>query len=84
MVQNVVGEPLRPKLFYVKALFDFTANMGDQLNFKKDDILAVTQAGEAPWWKGEHYDETLREKGRMFVSYTCVIPAYNVGTNVDA
>ncbi|KAG6812225.1 hypothetical protein H0H92_003846 [Tricholoma furcatifolium] len=83
MVQNAAGEPLRPKLFYAKALFDLTASMEGQLSFKKGDIIAVKEAGEAPWWKGEHYDEALREKGREFVSYTCVIPAYNVGTNVD-
>ncbi|KAG6812224.1 hypothetical protein H0H92_003845 [Tricholoma furcatifolium] len=77
MVQNAAGEPLRPKLFYVKALFDFTADTASKLNFKKGDIIAVTQVGETSWWKGEHYDDALGERGRELVSYTCVIPAYN-------
>ncbi|KAG6805803.1 hypothetical protein H0H92_013929, partial [Tricholoma furcatifolium] len=83
MVQNAAGEPLHPKLFYTKARHDVIPRNPTELNFKKDDIIAITHVGEGPWWRGEHYDESSREKGREFVSYTCAIPAYNVGTNVD-
>ncbi|KAG6829654.1 hypothetical protein H0H87_010567 [Tephrocybe sp. NHM501043] len=51
-------------LFYVKALYDYTATIDEEFDFQTGDIIAVTQTPEDGWWSGELLDEDRRQRGR--------------------
>lgn len=53
-----------PILFYVKALYDYTATIEEEFDFQAGDIIAVTHTPEDGWWSGELLDEERRQKGR--------------------
>uniref|UniRef100_UPI00398F6752 GRB2-related adapter protein 2-like n=1 Tax=Pristiophorus japonicus TaxID=55135 RepID=UPI00398F6752 len=41
-----------PKTRRVQAMFDFTAEAGDELEFKSGDIIEVLDSADPSWWKG--------------------------------
>ncbi|KAI5831484.1 hypothetical protein K523DRAFT_350704 [Schizophyllum commune Tattone D] len=51
-------------LFYVKALYDYTATIDEEFDFQAGDIIAVTATPEDGWWSGELLDEDRRQRGR--------------------
>ncbi|KAJ7188987.1 SH3 domain-containing protein [Mycena filopes] len=51
-------------LFYVKALYDYTATIGEEFDFQAGDVIAVTATPDDGWWSGELLDENRREEGR--------------------
>ncbi|KAG5653795.1 hypothetical protein H0H81_010465 [Sphagnurus paluster] len=51
-------------LFYVKALYDYTATLDEEFDFQAGDVIAVTATPEDGWWSGELLDEARREEGR--------------------
>ncbi|KAF8633413.1 hypothetical protein AX17_004584 [Amanita inopinata Kibby_2008] len=51
-------------LFYVKALYDYTATIDEEFDFQAGDIIAVTATPEDGWWSGELLDEARRQRGR--------------------
>ncbi|KAF9529776.1 hypothetical protein CPB83DRAFT_789607 [Crepidotus variabilis] len=53
-----------PVLFYVRALYDYTATIEEEFDFQAGDIIAVTSTPEDGWWTGELLDEARRQKGR--------------------
>ncbi|KAF9235240.1 hypothetical protein BU15DRAFT_89609 [Melanogaster broomeanus] len=54
----------RPILFYVKALYDYSATIDEEFDFQAGDIIAVTDTPEDGWWSGELLDEARRQSGR--------------------
>lgn len=69
--------PVPPKdtiLFYVKALYDYTATAEDEFDFKAGDMIAVTATPDDGWWAGALVDETRRvEGGKIFPSnFVCL------------
>ncbi|EGO00577.1 hypothetical protein SERLA73DRAFT_71588 [Serpula lacrymans var. lacrymans S7.3] len=54
----------RPILFYVKALYDYSATIEEEFDFQAGDIIAVTDTPEDGWWSGELLDEARRQTGR--------------------
>ncbi|WVW83406.1 hypothetical protein I302_105425 [Kwoniella bestiolae CBS 10118] len=53
-----------PVLFYVKALYDYSALSSAEFDFQAGDIIAVTSTPEDGWWSGELLDEARRIPGR--------------------
>ncbi|KAK8870004.1 hypothetical protein IAR55_000574 [Kwoniella newhampshirensis] len=53
-----------PVLFYVKALYDYSASSAVEFDFQAGDIIAVTSTPEDGWWSGELLDEARRIPGR--------------------
>ncbi|KAF8058716.1 SH3 domain-containing protein [Lyophyllum atratum] len=51
-------------LFYVKALYDYTATIEEEFDFQAGDVIAVTATPDDGWWSGELLDEARREEGR--------------------
>ncbi|KAG6856756.1 hypothetical protein H0H87_001100 [Tephrocybe sp. NHM501043] len=51
-------------LFYVKALYDYTASIEEEFDFQAGDVIAVTSTPDDGWWSGELLDEARREEGR--------------------
>ncbi|KAH0588459.1 hypothetical protein H2248_004299 [Termitomyces sp. 'cryptogamus'] len=51
-------------LFYVKALYDYTATIDEEFDFQTGDVIAVTATPDDGWWSGELLDEARREEGR--------------------
>ncbi|KAF7289213.1 SH3-domain-containing protein [Mycena indigotica] len=51
-------------LFYVKALYDYTASIPEEFDFQSGDVIAVTSTPDDGWWSGELLDEARREQGR--------------------
>ncbi|KAF5375504.1 hypothetical protein D9615_009180 [Tricholomella constricta] len=51
-------------LFYVKALYDYTATIQEEFDFQTGDVIAVTATPDDGWWSGELLDEARREEGR--------------------
>ncbi|KAG6829824.1 hypothetical protein H0H92_003367 [Tricholoma furcatifolium] len=51
-------------LFYVKALYDYTATIDEEFSFQAGDVIAVTSTPDDGWWSGELLDEERREEGR--------------------
>lgn len=54
----------RGVLFYVRALYDYTATIPEEFDFQASDIIAVTATPEDGWWSGELLDENRRVPGR--------------------
>lgn len=54
----------KPVLFYVRALYDYTAQSSAEFDFQSGDIIAVTDTPEDGWWSGELLDEARRIPGR--------------------
>ncbi|KAJ4471517.1 SH3 domain-containing protein [Lentinula aciculospora] len=70
---NEVAAPIPPVpttgernkiLFYVEAMYDYTATIDEEFNFQAGDIIAVTDIPDDGWWSGELLDEARREEGR--------------------
>ncbi|KAL0955639.1 hypothetical protein HGRIS_001872 [Hohenbuehelia grisea] len=59
-----VTDDNQPILFYVKALYDYTATIDEEFDFQTGDIIAVTATPEDGWWSGELLDERRRQRGR--------------------
>ncbi|KAF5340345.1 hypothetical protein D9611_007919 [Ephemerocybe angulata] len=61
-----------PILFYVKALYDYTATGPDQFDFEAGDMIAVTNSSATDgWWYGRLLDEAKWVPGRdVFPSNT--------------
>ncbi|KAF9262663.1 hypothetical protein L218DRAFT_960144 [Marasmius fiardii PR-910] len=57
-------DPGRPILFYVEALYDYTATIDEEFSFQAGDIIAVTATPDDGWWSGELLDENRRVEGR--------------------
>ncbi|PWN50900.1 hypothetical protein IE53DRAFT_386791 [Violaceomyces palustris] len=53
----------KPILFYVKALYDYSATMEEEFSFTAGDIIAVTHTEADGWWQGELLDEARRRPG---------------------
>ncbi|XAO24209.1 hypothetical protein I312_103004 [Cryptococcus bacillisporus CA1280] len=53
-----------PVMFYVKALYDYSAQTAAEFDFQAGDIIAVTSTPEDGWWSGELLDEARRTPGR--------------------
>ncbi|KIY46093.1 SH3 domain-containing protein [Fistulina hepatica ATCC 64428] len=51
-------------LFYVKALYDYTATIPEEFDFQAGDVIAVTATPDDGWWSGVLLDEARREEGR--------------------
>ncbi|TFK25705.1 SH3 domain-containing protein [Coprinopsis marcescibilis] len=51
-------------LFYVKALYDYTATIDEEFDFQSGDVIAVTATPDDGWWSGELLDENRRVLGR--------------------
>lgn len=51
-------------LFYVKALYDYTATIEEEFDFQAGDVIAVTATPDDGWWSGELLDENRRVEGR--------------------
>ncbi|KAF9012600.1 SH3 domain-containing protein [Cyathus striatus] len=51
-------------LFYVTALYDYTATTPEEFDFQQGDVIAVTETPDDGWWSGELLDEARREEGR--------------------
>ncbi|KAF7350895.1 SH3-domain-containing protein [Mycena sanguinolenta] len=51
-------------LFYVKALYDYTATIAEEFDFQAGDVIAVTATPDDGWWSGELLDEARREGGQ--------------------
>ncbi|KAG8898983.1 hypothetical protein FRB99_007007, partial [Tulasnella sp. 403] len=51
-------------LFYVKALYDYTATIPEEFDFQAGDIIAVTATPDDGWWSGVLLDDTRRVPGR--------------------
>lgn len=51
-------------LFYVKALYDYTATIDEEFDFQAGDVIAVTATPDDGWWSGELLDEARRVEGR--------------------
>ncbi|KAH9485613.1 Septation protein imp2 [Psilocybe cubensis] len=51
-------------LFYVKALYDYTATIHEEFDFQAGDVIAVTATPDDGWWSGELLDEARRVEGR--------------------
>ncbi|KAJ7581599.1 hypothetical protein C8J56DRAFT_248686 [Mycena floridula] len=58
-----VTEDGTPILFYVQALYPYTATIPDEFDFTAGDIIAVTSTPEDGWWGGELLDEERRGRG---------------------
>ena len=50
----------------VRALYDYTATIPEEFDFRENDIIAVTSTREDGWWSGELLDEKRRVPGRIF------------------
>uniref|UniRef100_A0A3B4ACQ6 Osteoclast-stimulating factor 1 n=1 Tax=Periophthalmus magnuspinnatus TaxID=409849 RepID=A0A3B4ACQ6_9GOBI len=63
------SEPLPPpqvQLYTVRALYDFTAEEEDELEFRAGDIIEVLDRNDPSWWRGK-----LRGKSGLFpANYT--------------
>ncbi|PPQ64545.1 hypothetical protein CVT24_008447 [Panaeolus cyanescens] len=57
-------QPSNRILFYVKALYDYTATIDEEFDFQAGDVIAVTATPDDGWWSGELLDEARREEGR--------------------
>jgi len=56
-----------PETTLVQALFDFTPQEDGELEFKRGDIITVTEKSDENWWQG-----TLNGRSGMFPStYIC-------------
>ncbi|THV06671.1 hypothetical protein K435DRAFT_644624 [Dendrothele bispora CBS 962.96] len=73
MNQNVITPPSTTELsdgggkkvlFYVEAMYDYTATIEEEFSFQAGDIIAVTDIPDDGWWSGELLDEARREPGR--------------------
>lgn len=53
----------KPILFYVKAMYDYSASSEEEFSFTTGDIIAVTQTDSDGWWQGELLDEARRRRG---------------------
>ncbi|KAJ8077419.1 formin-binding protein [Marasmius tenuissimus] len=62
--QPTTQDPGRPILFYVEALYDYTATIDEEFSFQAGDIIAVTATPDDGWWSGELLDENRRMEGR--------------------
>ncbi|CEL52687.1 Cell division control protein 15 OS=Schizosaccharomyces pombe (strain 972 / ATCC 24843) GN=cdc15 PE=1 SV=2 [Rhizoctonia solani AG-1 IB] len=51
-------------LFYVKAMYNYTATIEEEFDFQEGDIIAVTSTPEDGWWHGVLLDDTRRVPGR--------------------
>ncbi|CAE6513113.1 unnamed protein product [Rhizoctonia solani] len=51
-------------LFYVKAMYNYTATIDEEFDFQEGDIIAVTSTPEDGWWHGVLLDDTRRIPGR--------------------
>ncbi|KAG8774311.1 hypothetical protein FRC12_002058 [Ceratobasidium sp. 428] len=51
-------------LFYVKAMYNYTASIDEEFDFQEGDIIAVTSTPEDGWWHGVLLDDTRRIPGR--------------------
>ncbi|KAI4504068.1 hypothetical protein M0802_000539 [Mischocyttarus mexicanus] len=51
-----MSKPDAPK--FVTALFSFKGKNNDELCFKKDDIITITQTDDEGWWEGTLHDKT--------------------------
>ncbi|KAK0493078.1 SH3 domain-containing protein [Armillaria luteobubalina] len=53
-----------PFLFYVKALYDYTATIDEEFDFQAGDVIAVTATPEDGWWSGHLLDDARSQPGR--------------------
>lgn len=53
-----------PILFYVKALYDYTATIDEEFDFQAGDVIAVTATPEDGWWSGHLLDDARSQPGR--------------------
>jgi len=51
-------------LFYVKALYDYSATIDEEFDFQAGDVIAVTATPDDGWWSGELLDEARRVEGK--------------------
>lgn len=51
-------------LFYVKALYDYTATIDEEFSFQAGDVIAVLATPDDGWWQGILLDDSRRQPGR--------------------
>ncbi|KAI7941823.1 hypothetical protein MJO29_013897 [Puccinia striiformis f. sp. tritici] len=65
----------QPILFYVRALYDYTATMPEEFSFQANDIIAITQTDPDGWWQGELLDEFRRAQNKRDGNGGNVLPS---------
>jgi len=68
--ENILGEKTRNLpdhesdgvLFYVKALYDYTATIPEEFNFTAGDIIAVTEVEKTGWWIGHRLGSKVLDR----------------------
>lgn len=53
----------KPILFYVKALYDYQAQLDEEFSFTAGDVIAVWETNPDGWWQGELLDDARRRPG---------------------
>lgn len=53
----------KPILFYVKALYDYQAQLDEEFSFTAGDVIAVWETSPDGWWQGELLDDARRRSG---------------------
>lgn len=53
----------KPILFYVKALYDYEAQLQEEFSFTGGDVIAVWETNADGWWQGELLDDARRRLG---------------------
>lgn len=53
----------KPILFYVKALYDYSAQLEEEFSFTAGDVIAVWETSPDGWWQGELLDDARRRPG---------------------
>jgi growth factor receptor-binding protein 2 len=51
--QDIKLIDLQPEEFLVKAIYDFSPQESNELEFKRNDIITVTDRSDQNWWEGE-------------------------------
>lgn len=51
--QDIKLKDLQPEEYLVQAIYDFTPQEPNELEFKRNDIITVTDRSDQNWWEGE-------------------------------
>lgn len=51
--QDIKLKDMQPEEYLVQAIYDFTPQEPNELEFKRNDIITVTDRSDQNWWEGE-------------------------------